>query len=127
MYYSPFKRERVSAPSIADPVVVNRHHYRGRRLPEPWLYIGRNDRQSSKASPLANPFTVREHGDDAIDLYREHLRAKIDAGDQAVLAELRKIGPGMHLVCSCAPRPCHGDVVLELWREFTGQHVDSKP
>lgn len=125
MYYSPFRRARVSAVPIGDPIVINRHHYRGRRMPEPWLYIGRNDRQPHRASPLANPFTVGENGLGALDMYREHLRARIDAGDQAVLGELRRIGPGTHLVCSCAPRPCHGDVVLELWRELGRRAVDS--
>ncbi len=107
-------------PSASVPTVINRHHYRGKRLPHPWLYIGRNSRDPSKASPLQNPFTVREHGDRALDLYREHLRRLVAEGDPAVLAELRKITPAHHLVCSCAPRPCHGDVVVEVWREVVG-------
>lgn len=104
----------------AGPTVVNRHHYRGKRMPEPWLYIGRNDRQPSKASPLRNPFDVRKHGAEAMDLYREHLRRQVEDGDAVILAELRKITANTHLVCSCAPRPCHGDVVVEVWLELAG-------
>lgn len=90
------------------PVVLNRHHYRGRPMPRPWRYIGRR-------TPLGNPFTVAEHGDHALDLYRRWLWEKIQARDPEVLRELAAIAPGEHLVCSCKPRPCHGDVVVRAW------------
>lgn len=102
------------------PVVVNRHHHRGRPMPHPWLYIGRNASDPSKASPLANPYTVQEHGAAALDLYRQWLRERVAAEDPAVMESLRSITPAHSLVCSCAPRPCHGDVVVEVWREVVG-------
>ncbi len=104
----------------SEPKVINRHHFRGRPYPKPWLYIGRNDKDPSKASPLRNPFDVRRHGEKAMDLYREHLRTMIEIEEPDVMAELRKITASHHLVCSCAPRPCHGDVVVEVWREMQG-------
>lgn len=106
------------AGASAGPTVINRHHYKGKSLPHPWLYIGRNDRDPSKASPLRNPFGVKRYGARALELYREHLRRCIDDREPDVMAELAKITAGHHLVCSCAPRPCHGDVVVEVWREL---------
>ena len=90
------------------PVVVNRHWYKDKPFPPRWRYIGRG-------KPLGNPFTVKEHGEAALDLYRRWLWDKIQARDPSVLAELRQIGPDTALVCSCAPRPCHGDVVVRAW------------
>lgn len=110
------------------PIVVNRHRFlptegagpgpwdrtpRMRRpeLPEPWIYVGRG-------TPLGNPFVVGRDGDRArcLALYRVHLHDRIQAGDPAVLAELARITPETALVCSCAPHPCHADVIVRAWR-----------
>lgn len=112
--------EPAPAPARAAPVVVNRHHYRSRQMPKPWVYIGRNATDPSKSSPLANPYTVQEHGASALDLYRQWLRERVAAADPDVMAALRAITPAHSLVCSCAPRPCHGDAVVEVWREVVG-------
>lgn len=95
--------------AVALPKVINRHHFRGKAWPKPAVYIGRG-------TPLGNPFTVAEHGLDALDLYRRWLWDRIKARDRAVLQALRSITARHHLVCSCAPRPCHGDVVVAAWR-----------
>lgn len=91
------------------PTVINRHHFKGKPMPRPWRYIGRG-------SPLGNPFTIKEHGMAALGLYRRWLWDHIRSKNAAVLGELRSIGPDEHLVCSCAPRPCHGDIVLAAWK-----------
>lgn len=93
---------------MSEPTVINRHHFRGQALPQPWIYIGRG-------TPLGNPYTKAEHGDAALELYRQWLWGKIRAGDRSILAELDRITPQHHLVCSCKPRPCHGDVVVRAW------------
>lgn len=90
------------------PSVINRHHYKGKTMPDPWMYIGRG-------TPLGNPFTVKEHGVGAIAMYRRWLWERIKAGHQGVLHTMGLIGPDHHLVCSCKPRPCHGDVVVAAW------------
>lgn len=89
------------------PTVVNRHHYRN-GLPQSAIYIGRG-------TPLGNPYTMAEHGERALDLYRRWLWAKIRSHDPSVMAALRQIGSRSLLVCSCKPRPCHGDVVVKAW------------
>ncbi len=97
-----------SAPGEQLPTVVNRHWYKGKALPPEARYIGRR-------TPLGNPYTVAEHGSAAMDLYRTWLWDKIRQKDAAVCAEMRAITPETLLVCSCKPRPCHGDVVVRAW------------
>lgn len=96
---------------MSGPIVVNRHHYRGKSLPEPWVYIGRG-------TPLGNVVSRRDtHSEEeAMRLYRKWLWGRLRVGDRAVLDALRAITPRHHLVCSCAPRACHGDVVLAAWK-----------
>lgn len=102
------------------PVVINRHHYRNRRFPQPWCYIGRG-------TPLGNPFTLKEHGPQALELYRRWLWDKIRDKDPAVLRALRRITAEHHLVCSCKPRPCHGDVVVRAWQWLKEQEPKQEP
>lgn len=97
-----------------DPVVVNRHHYRGKEIPRPWRYIGRG-------SPLGNPFAVAEHGASAaLEKYRRWLWEQMQDPGSGVSRALRSIRPGERLVCSCTPRPCHGDVIVAAWRWLRG-------
>lgn len=92
------------------PIVVNRHHFESQdEIPGPWIYIGRG-------TPLGNPYLLKDHGEqDCLRLYKKHLWRKIRDFDRDVIAELRRITPEHRLVCSCAPRPCHGDVVVKAW------------
>lgn len=79
-----------------------------------WHYIGRaNSHAGLPRSPLANPFKVKTFGGRGKTLphYRRWLWARIQAGDEAVLAALRSIDADTVLVCWCKPGPCHGDVV----------------
>jgi hypothetical protein len=64
---------------------------------------------------LGNPFRREQHGDDAIRLYKRWLFDRLRGGDAAVMRAMRSIGPESLLICSCAPRPCHADVVLAAW------------
>lgn len=93
------------------PYVVNRHHFQSRdEIPEPWIYVGRG-------SPLGNPFVVEDVGiKRAIEGYRQWLWKRISHRDPGVLAELGKITAQTHLVCSCAPRPCHADTIIKAWK-----------
>lgn len=81
-------------------VVVNKHR-------EGFdVYIGRG-------SEWGNPHHVDDVGrEQAIELYRQDLWARIrDEGYPLInrLAQLR----GRRLGCYCAPKPCHGDVLVE--------------
>lgn len=66
------------------------------------VYIGR-------PSKWGNPFTVEEHGrDGAVDAYAEWIKTQPEL--LAALPELR----GRVLGCWCAPKRCHGDVLVGL-------------
>ena len=109
------------------PAVVNVHHYapmgsvRDSRppLPEGFRYIGRNASLGGP-SPLANPYTKREHGIGALDLYKGWLWDRMKTGDRRVLDEIESIEPGDALVCHCKDvdgyGACHGDIVVAAWR-----------
>lgn len=91
------------------PIVVSRHHFKNKAWPAGALYVGRG-------TPLGNPFEVSENRppDQAVDLYRNWLQEKIDRRDPAVLTALAGISDETVLVCSCHPKPCHANVIVEL-------------
>jgi len=77
------------------------------------IYIGR-------PSPLGNPFS-NKHGtlaqfvtEDPIADYREYLLNKIKNKDEAIITALKQIKEDSILVCWCKPKPCHGDVIIEI-------------
>ncbi len=97
------------------PTVLNRHHFDGRPFPKPWKYIGRG-------TPLGNPFHVRDHGPErALALYKAWLWKKLRERDVQVTLTMKLITAEHHLVCSCAPKPCHGDVVVAAWEWMHGE------
>ena len=85
------------------------------------IFIGR-------PSPLGNPFShldnVAKHvtkvatREEAVAHYAEWLDEKIASRDPDVIRELNRLlwmardGP-IKLVCFCAPKSCHGDVIRE--------------
>ncbi len=95
--------------------VVNKYHVKTGE------YIGRG-------SPLGNPFShiqgtkaafVVDSRDEAVDRYEEWLSERMKAQDQEILKELYRLkeialsGP-LNLVCFCAPKRCHGDVIKRV-------------
>ena len=60
-----------------------------------------------------NPFVIGRHGSRAevIERYRIWLWGKIEKGEIA-LADLAALN-GKTLLCHCAPKPCHGDVLAK--------------
>lgn len=102
---------------------------------EQWLsksghvYIGRamrvfihNKRAGTKhafflpRSPFANTFSVKEHGrDKSIQLYRCDLERRLET-DNALVEQLKSLS-GAAIGCWCHPQACHGDVLVELFRQ----------
>lgn len=72
-------------------------------IPHGAVYVGR-------PTKWGNPFRAGVHGTrvEVIALYRQHLISSPSL--YGALGELR----GKHLVCWCAPKACHADVLLEL-------------
>jgi hypothetical protein len=82
-------------------------------IPEGAVYIGRASRwRGLRRSKWASPYpfrslATREERAEVIRQYERHLR---ESGLIDQVHELR----GRDLVCWCAPKPCHGDVLLRL-------------
>jgi hypothetical protein len=104
------------------PRVINANHEDG--FCGDVVYIGRGWK-GFPCSPLHNPYTLREHGSKAFDLYRRHLWAKVQARDSAVMGALKSIGPESRLVCWCKDENgygrCHGDIVVKAWEYLREQ------
>lgn len=77
------------------PKVYNKHH---RDASASAIYVGRG-------SPWGNPFRIGEHGsrEQVIEKFRCEVLPKLD------LSPLK----GKDLVCYCAPKACHADLLLE--------------
>lgn len=86
------------------PRVMNKRFYKGAHDKVNGVYVGR-------PSPWGNPFEASAVGgrDKAIALHREWLLSQPDLVERAK-HELR----GKNLLCWCAPKPCHADVLLEV-------------
>ena len=87
------------------------------------VYIGRG-------SPLGNPYTSMkgkttlakytcDTREESIAAYRDYLLAKIKSRDKSICKEIKRIyelhkNGNVNLVCFCKPKPCHGDVIIEV-------------
>lgn len=98
--------------------VINRHTATPEEVKK-GVYIGRG-------TPLGNWFPVGpEYGtnEDVVRLYRKKLARKLICRDPKIENALRALKSDDLLVCSCSPKPCHGDVLVEFWGLLYG--VDS--
>jgi len=87
------------------PSVLNWHHLD--ETPPDAVMVGRS-------SKWGNPFHIGPDGSRAtvIRKYRAYLLA-----NPVLLAAARTELRGRTLVCYCKPKPCHGDVLLEIANE----------
>lgn len=88
------------------PTVVNKY-----KEPNFDIYIGRG-------SYWGNPFPINEDightREVVIEMYRDHLRGLYQKDRGHFIEELAKLD-GKVLGCFCKPRPCHGDVIVEVF------------
>ena len=116
---------------IMNPIANMSHalrKYRGRPIPfdrefgQAHMYCGwGNRRLGLPTSPLANPYTEKPNArrdrirvasrDEAVKMYREWLWEQICANNQRVLDELHQVTPTTTLICWCAPKRCHCEVI----------------
>lgn len=94
-----------STSSLGEVRVGNRH--RG----DKGLYVGRG-------TVFGNPFTVEEHGrEEALELYSRYLHDEIQLPWSKVGRAIDKLGRRVSdgenfvLLCSCAPKACHADIL----------------
>lgn len=75
---------------------------------EPYqVYIGR-------PSLWGNPFEIGKHGtrEEVIEKYRHYVK-----NDPLLMDKIMELD-GKILGCWCAPKPCHGDVLIEIISEI---------
>ena len=106
--------------SVAQTRLVHIKRAKGVIVQDCDVYIGRACNMGGWRLPnskWANPFTVKKEGsaEVAVSKYREYLLNK-----PALLKDLDELR-GKTLGCWCAPRACHGDVLLALLKEKDGQ------
>ena len=102
-------------------VVVNRHHFKG-TYPndEVFIYVGRPGRVADEeiargcldGTAFGNPFRIGKGTplDEILGRYKRWL------WNHGPIEALCDIPEGARLVCSCKPRPCHGDVIAAAWK-----------
>lgn len=91
------------------PKVYNKHHG---DAPADAVYIGR-------PSPWGNPFSIGVHGSrsDVVEEFREKA-----LNDPDFIELVQKNLRGKDLICFCAPKACHGDILLEIANEETDEN-----
>jgi len=77
------------------------------------VYVGR-------PTKYGNPFVVGEHGrqGECVELFREWIWR--DEQEWLRTQAARELN-GLDLVCWCAPKPCHADVLLEIANPREGE------
>ena len=89
-------------PELMLPKVFNKRSKNA--MPPNSVYVGR-------PTMFGNPFSAPYDGTrkEVIEKFEQHLRSRPD-----LVAYIRRELRGKHLVCWCAPLPCHADVLLKV-------------
>lgn len=83
-----------------------------RRDPRTWAYLSNGTAvYVGRPGPWGNPFKSPTDGDRmmVIAKFRTYVMAR-----PKLLKRIRQHLRGKHLMCWCAPLPCHADVLLEI-------------
>lgn len=100
------------------PTVVNIHKINGKR-PDFDIYIGRTVQYTefTANSIWANPYLVNHYTNPADCLvdYERYIKKKIE--DQPGIYDLNEL-TGKRLGCWCKPGPCHGDILVKIWKQY---------
>lgn len=88
------------------------------------IYIGRG-------SPLGNPYKITAtcSRDQAIAQYEDWLYGQLERENSHATWEMTRLaglvadssGQPLELVCYCAPKPCHGDIIKRIILQALGQ------
>ena len=86
-----------------------------------------NDVYIGRGGVLGNPFTsikdkqtkaefICDSREESVESFRKYIEEKIASKDKKICDELNRIYkmPQSNLVCFCAPKPCHGDVIKRI-------------
>lgn len=93
-----------------------------------------NDIYVGRGSILGNPYTSIQHKEtkaefvcsspqESLTKFHEYFREKIITKDKKICDELNriwkiaKLGQQVNLVCYCAPKPCHANIIKKIIEE----------
>ncbi|MHB1952477.1 MAG: DUF4326 domain-containing protein [Sulfobacillus sp.] len=99
------------------PSVVRIRRKSGQVVQDCDVYIGRSWHMggwSLNQSKWHNPYKLSQFPtrEACLQAYEKHIRSRKDLLE--ALSELK----GKKLGCFCHPQPCHGDILVKLFREF---------
>lgn len=103
-----------------------------RSTTETRVYIGRACRGYLQ-SPLANPWKVEQDRGETLDRYRDWLREMLTNSTSPQAREILRLGQlvadgeDLVLLCWCAPKNCHGDLVAEVVQKVAARLGGSNP
>jgi hypothetical protein len=85
------------------------------------IYIGRG-------SPLGNPWVIGQDGkrEEVIARYRPYLEEKLKVKDPSITKAFQQLRPDSKLLCFCTPKPCHGEVIINLYNKLQAEAALSK-
>lgn len=95
------------------PEVINKYKEKG------GVYIGRG---SYWGNPYPIDVSIGYTREVVIAKYKLHLRKLYKEDKDKFMKELSKLS-GNKLSCFCKPKPCHGDIIVEVWEILIGQHL----
>lgn len=61
---------------------------------------------------FGNPFTVEEHGDQAIALFKPYFINLVKT--KVITIDHLEVLRGQRLGCTCSPKACHGDFIAKV-------------
>lgn len=105
--------------------VLNKHVH---GIPDGAVYIGRGSKWGNPFTSIqgktTKATTVVATREESIEQYRQWLKQQIRSGciSREELAALY----GKDLVCFCAPKPCHGDILIKAAAWAVGANHESK-
>ncbi len=83
------------------------------------VYIGRG-------SIFGNPYKIGKNGtrEEVIKKYEKYLRTVLfgakKPGKATLLKAIFYLPEDAVLGCFCKPKPCHGDIIIKIWKELHG-------
>ena len=94
----------LATQQIQQPQVLNIYKNPDAKTRPNCVYIGR-------PSKWGNPFAIGKDGtrEEVIEKYRQYLLERPELLEQA-----KKELAGKNLVCFCAPKACHGNILIEI-------------
>lgn len=73
-----------------------------------------------RPNPLQNPFPMQSgySREECVKLFKDYFISKLLTGDKVITDAFLNLRKNDSLICYCAPKACHGDVIIEVFELF---------